>query len=472
MQKIRLLSIFFMLCCLLALTACDSDDSNEFPNTKPKYTGVFTNFESGAIGRVVRNAPQDWDIYLDDDNGNESLPDSYRNWWYIRVEDFVPGTEVRLTLKNRGWTYYYVPVYSYDKVTWHRFDENEVAASNECDAGIEDCTLHISTDRFTQCPVYVARFYPYTTWDMYAYLFQIEASPWVTITNLGQTSGYGADIPFIKIEDPSVDDSQKRAVWMHARSHPAETGSSFFVEGAVNQLLADLDANVDAARKLVFYIAPMHNVDGVIKGNYRTDLFSRNFEVLWLRDDAQPLNLTNASPVENRLLNGKMTELAANATYMTGMVGLNLHSSNSPVDTPAFAYPHFGDDPGTYAPEEISLWKKSTYLIHLLTQYYGGFFSAPPAEGGSGFTNANYPETWWWVNMGDDCLAMTIETVYSKAGLDHWVTPDDIRGLGAATTLALYDYAADPSAWGRKTQPSEFPGLDRVGVPDELDSKE
>ena len=472
MQKFRLLSALFLLGCLLVVPACDDNDSDYVQNTgKDEYTGIKTDFESGAIGRVVRNAPQDWDISLGDDNGDGTLPDTYRNWWYIKVEDFVPGTEVRLTLKNRGWAYYYIPVFSYDKTTWYRFDETEVTASAECATGIEDCFLEVVTDRFAQCPVYVARFYPYTTWDMYAYLSHIQASPWVTITNLGQTSGYGADIPFIKIEDPSVDDSLKRAVWMHARTHPAETGSSFLLEGAINQFIADLDADRDAAKKLVFYIAPMHNVDGVIAGNYRTDLYSRNFEVLWMRDDADPLFITNESPVENRLLNQKMASLATHTAYLTGMVGLNLHSSNSPVDTPAFAYPHFGEDPAAYSPEEISLWQKSLYLIHLITQEYG-FFSAPPAEGGSSFVTKYYPESWWWANMGDDCLGMTIETVYSKAGLDHWVTQNDIRDLGKATTLALYDYAANPSAWGKKALGECVTGLPGLGIPDEDASKE
>ncbi|WP_028315596.1 M14-type cytosolic carboxypeptidase [Desulfatibacillum aliphaticivorans] len=469
MPKTRLLTALFCLLCLLSASACDDSDSAQTVE-KEKYTGVSTDFESGAIGRVVRNAPQNWDIYLAADNGNADLPDSYRNWWYIKVEDFNPGTEVKLTLKNRGWAYYYAPVFSYDKITWHRFDETEVTASDACDEGIEDCFLEIATDRFVQSPVYVARFYPYTTWDMYAYLDQIEASPWTTITTLGRTSGYGADIPFIKIEDPSVDDSLKRAVWIHARSHPAETASSYMLEGMINQFLADLDAGLDAAKHLVFFVAPMHNIDGVIKGNYRTDLFSRNFEVMWYRDDADPLYLTEDSPVECRLLNQKMAELAQNADYLTGMVGFNLHSSNSPVDTPAFAYPHFGDDPATYTAKEISLWKKSLYLIHLITQEYG-FFSAPPAEGGSSFVTKYYPESWWWANMGDDCLAITIETVYSKGGMDHWLTQDDIRDLGVATTLALYDYAADPSAWGKKAI-SAGGGLPRLGVPNEDVSKE
>ncbi|SHJ00693.1 hypothetical protein SAMN02745216_00900 [Desulfatibacillum alkenivorans DSM 16219] len=60
----------------------------------------------------------------------------------------------------------------------------------------------------------------------------------------------------------------------------------------------------------------------------------------------------------------------------------------------------------------------------------------------------------------------------TNGGMDHWLTQDDIRDLGVATILALYDYAADPSAWGKKSVIPGTTGLPRLGVPNEDVSKE
>ncbi len=466
MRRFKLILGIVLLACLFLFTGCEDDSSIPL---SPAIKQIFSHFESGNIGWVDEKGWQNWDIYLKDDNGNPDLRDSYRNWWYIMLDDLWPNQPMTLTLKNRGWWYYYVPVFSYDQITWHYFNEDEITISDACDNGIEGCTLRISTDRFTESRVYIARTFPYTYEDLNNYLSGIESSPFVTITSLGQSHGFGEEIPLIRIEDTTVDDSAKRAVWIHARSHPGETGSSYLTEGIIDQLLEDLDLSLNAARKLVFFIAPMHNVDGVIEGNYRTDLLSQNLEIEWLPDDIQPLDLKPEAALENRLLNAKMKELATNPTYLTGMVALNLHSSNSPPDTMAFSYPHFGDDPATYNAQEISLWKKSTYLVDLIDQYYGGYFSPPPAEGGSGFLNYPFPEAWWWNNMADDCLAMTIETVYSKAGFNHWISQDDIRRLGASVTLALYDYAADPNANGRRSLIIE--DEEQTNIPDEIENK-
>lgn len=458
------LSWRFVLLLIFLFSACGDSDT-DLPQIQ-----ISSDFESGSIGRVERRGPGNWDLYLKDDNDNSELPDRYRNWWYVRLDNVTPGRSILLTIRNRGWWYYYVPVYSYDRLTWYRFEEGEVRNGSACSDGFEDCVLQIST-RFSQNSVYVARFYPYTTQDLDRYLRSIEASPFVTVKSLGKSSDYGLDIAFAQVEDPTVADEGKRAVWIHARSNPAETGSSFMVEGMIDQLLDDLSSGHSEAKDVVFYVAPMHNVDGVVEGNYRTDTLSRNLEIEWRPDDAQTLYISEASALENRMLNAEMVRIIQNPAYRDDLIALNLHSSNSDPDTPAFAYPHFGDDPTVYLPEEISLWRKHLRLLSLLTDEYDGRFSPPPAAGGRGFLNYPFPETWWWRNMQDDGVAITIETVYGKAGFDHWVTPDDIRDLGASLTSAIYDYYLTDLARQRDRRLREAQVGERVEPPDEIGNK-
>lgn len=450
----------------------DADSHDEIGDEPAILMEVSSDFESGSSGLVERSGANSWNIYLSNDNDNDQLPASYRNWWYVQLDNVAIGENIKISLRNRGWLYYYLPVYSYDQQTWFRFNEEEVRLGVGCEQSLAQCTLEISTSRFSESRVFLARFYPYTTENLSDYLLGLVNNPFVSITTLGYSDKFGIAIPLLRIEDPAVPDNEKRAVWMQARSHPAETGSSFLVEGAVRQLLDDLGSGLEAARHLVYYIAPLHNADGVFVGNYRTDTSSRNLENQWIPEDNQAVLLSTLAPRENQLLNEVMIDLAYNSDYVGDLLALNLHSSNSPVDTPAFAFPHFGDDPRSYNEQERSLWNKQLRLLAFLSFQYDGRFSPPPVEGGREFLNYHYPETWWWRNMGDRCMAITIETVYSKGGFDHYVTETDIRDLGAAMTRSIYDYySLTPTL--RDTLSSSIGSRPiRSDLPDEIESKQ
>jgi hypothetical protein len=74
--------------------------------------------------------------------------------------------------------------------------------------------------------------------------------------------------------------------------------------------------------------------------------------------------------------------------------------------------------------------------------------------------------------MAERCVAMTIETVYSKGGFDHYVTENDVRDLGAAVTRSIYDYfSVIPTARNALLRPtgSGDPGYD---IPDEIENKQ
>lgn len=85
---------------------------------------------------------------------------------------------------------------------------------------------------------------------------------------------------------------------MHARTHPAETPPSFLLEGMVDYLLAGSPDAADLLSQFEFYIFPMQNVDGVVKGNYRSTPATDNLEVMWYYDTNNPQNLTPDAPEE------------------------------------------------------------------------------------------------------------------------------------------------------------------------------
>lgn len=410
--------------------AAPSDDSPDTV-TEELPIEVVANFDSGSVGAIAFTDPTSLELALKDDNDDSGLPDSFRTWWFVRLDNVPVGETINVRITNRGFPYFYVPVFSYDGIEWQRMEESEVTA-NEFIVRFERS--------FEESTVWLARFYPYTHQELLSYLDSIEDSPFVHRTSIGQTVE-GRAVDRITLTDPSVPDESKSRVWIHGRTHPAETGSSWVVEGLVNWLLEGSPEAQEALATLVVDIVPMHNVDGVIAGNYRTNLDSVNLENSWFLDTAEPWELLPNAPPEVVNLRDAFADslLGPNAPPVTA--ALNLHSSNSEPGRPVFFFPHFGPGPLGYTADEAALWSRQVTFIDLVAEYYGrSQIEPPPAEGGSSFAQNQFPETWWWYNTGPDVMALTLETVYGRAGFDHWVTPEDIRPLGAAIGQALIEY--------------------------------
>jgi hypothetical protein len=424
-MQIRQLLLGFSLLICAAVSYAHITISSEFKNG------------SGSIGEITQYKPTYFDLALRDDNFDETLPDSWRSWWYVKAYDVKQNHQkITVDLSNRGWNYFTVPAYSYDNKTWHRVDEQQVSQSPECELGIENCILSFE-QKMRAHQVYLASFVPYTFSHLENYLEKISLHPAVQIETLGFSQAYRFPIHHITITDPLAR-KQKARVWIHARTHPAETPSSFILEGLINFLLSDQTLAKAMREQLIFHIVPMHNPDGVFAGNYRSNTESMNFEPLWFFDKNDPAQLTPDAPKENRLLNSVMSELLTDDIPIK--IALNLHASNSEPDTAIFSFPHFGSDETLYTPEQINLWNDQLTFIDYLTRFYENRVELPPEDGGSGFLNSYYPETWWWYNSQDKVMAITLEATYGKAGYDHWITDIEQRDFGIALAKSIATY--------------------------------
>jgi hypothetical protein len=404
-----------------------------------------TDFESGSIGVVT---PLDaegraWQLALRDDNDNASLPNSFRTWWHVRADHVPVGQSLRLEFSRLGFPYYFVPVYSYDGTRWQHFAESEVALVPGCVIAVPDSCRVVVTKRFDAPTVWIARTFPYTTRDLSTFLAELAPNPAVRIETLGLSPVLHKPLQLITIADPAVSGPRK-TVWIHARTHAAETGPSFVLEGLIRSVLADDELGRALRAQYVFRIVPMHNVDGAYVGNYRTNATSINLENMWLNTQGTLLLDANA-PLENRLLNQFAMVPALQDAAAPVVLALNLHSSNSEPDTAPFFFPHFGSDPVRYTPAQRALWSKQIAFITEVARYFDGRIEQPPADGGAGFLNSWFPETWWWNHAQEAVNAITLETTYGRAGFDHWIQPPDLRNLGVAVARAIRALAPQAS---------------------------
>ncbi|MDD2501556.1 MAG: M14-type cytosolic carboxypeptidase [Geobacter sp.] len=431
LHKKSIWSALLLLMLISLLTGCGDSSS------APAAT-VTTAFESGSIGKSVKVSATEWELTIADDNNDPSLPATWRSWWYIRLDNAVTDTPTTFTLKNSGWTYYYLPIYSYDQKTWHRFEESEVTQNQNSELVVRK--------QFAQPTVWIARFYPYTFTDLETYLRNIAGNRFLEIQIPGYSQN-GRPIYLLKLTDPNSPVAIKKRVFIHARTHPAETSPSFLLEGLINSLLSGSSAAASLLATTEFYIFPMHNVDGVIAGNYRSTPKSENLEVMWYQDISNPINLRSDVPQEISVIHQYAKRLMTDGGPPVG-IALNLHASNSEPDIRTFFYPHFGTAAQGYTAPQAALWDRQIRFINLLAARYSVDLLEPaPENGGSGFANSPFPESWWWVNFQDTVMAMTIEMTYGRAGFaPRWITPDDTRQLGTALLWSIGDYCSGATA--------------------------
>lgn len=124
--------------------------------------------------------------------------------------------------------------------------------------------------------LYVARVEPYRLSDLDRLLASIRGNPSVEISSIGKTVA-GRDLEMIRIGDPAA----PYRVFVRARAHPWESGSSWVAQGLIQQLLKQ-DEN---ARKLLkvfsLSILPMANKDGVARGGTRFNLNGKDLNRNW-----------------------------------------------------------------------------------------------------------------------------------------------------------------------------------------------
>lgn len=388
-------------------------------------------FEGGNLARIVKKSARFYELYLRDDN-DDALPQYWRQWWFAKIDNLSTEQKITFLIKGQAIGGLYVPAFSYDNKRWQLFTESDVQLNK---AG----QLYFAK-KFTHSTVYLARYVPYTYTDLLSWLERLKWRRSVLVKDIG-SSPSGRLIPQITITNKSSTPARKYRVMVHARTHPGEVASSFLLEGLVDFASGNSGAAYAFRQKLILDIVPMLNVDGVISGNNRVNPAGINLEGKWYRQlQRQDLLDPARAPREVQLLHAHF--LAASKESAPISMALNLHSSAGEPEDQIFFFPHFGPQELGYQVTEANLYSKQMRLISLWQKIQGeAWFNSPAKDGQRHFLAKSLPETWWWNNFQDRVMALSIESVYGKAGRSgRWVTPDDMRRLGRSLgeALALY----------------------------------
>ena len=184
--------------------------------------------------------------------------------------------------------------------------------------------LHVE---MTSPRLYVARIEPYRLSDLERLVRGVPAGPRVQVTHIGKTVG-GRDLEILRIGDPML---APYRVFVRARAHPWESGSSWVAHGLIQRLLRG-DAEAQRfLRVYTLYILPMANKDGVALGRTRFNLLGQDLNRNWDKPADAELSPENAALeawLQSMLKAGRPPNLAIELHNDGG--GL-LHISRPPV---------------------------------------------------------------------------------------------------------------------------------------------
>lgn len=228
---------------------------------------ISTDFDSGNI--QVLDASDAYQLLL------AIQPDTrshHYQWFHFKAEGMHVGHTHNFRLSNAGGSSYkhawsgYNAVASYDHVNWFR-------VPTRFDGEI----LHISLET-REKHAWLAYFEPYSR-ERHDWL--IDQALKYAGTQLLATgkSVEGRDIQLLRRGKGGED---RRNVWIIAQQHPGEHMAEWFMEGIIERLQQDGDAEMKKLLAVAdLYLVPNMNPDGAFHGHLRTNAMGQDLNRAW-----------------------------------------------------------------------------------------------------------------------------------------------------------------------------------------------
>ncbi|HEX8916353.1 MAG TPA: M14-type cytosolic carboxypeptidase [Humisphaera sp.] len=276
-MAVRVTPLVVVVVALLALAPASARAADPAPATQPATRPAVpavlfsTNFEGGSLAKVEVVDPDTfrcWVLGQHDARGHNRQT----SWFYFRM-DGVAGRRLTVTMTDLVGEYNdkpgavpygpdIVPVFSADGGrTWTHFAAEDAA----WDDARKELTLKLAPSADT---VYVAHIPPYVTADLDRLLADVRRSPHARVEAIGKTLG-GRDLSMVTVTDVATPDAGKHAVWLQARQHAWEAGTSWAMDGALRWAVSDDPAAAELRKTTVFRFTPMVDLDGVAGGKVR-----------------------------------------------------------------------------------------------------------------------------------------------------------------------------------------------------------
>lgn len=245
-------------------------------------------FEGGSFERVEQVAADHFRCHVEGQS-DERGRNRQATWYSFRI-DGAQGRELTISLTNFVGEYndkpgavsmnaQTIPVYSRDGEHWQHFPKME------WDDTAKEATIraHVETYSF-----WVAHVPPYTVSHLRKLIDDAARSPDARAAVIGKTVE-GRDLQSVTVTDLKQPERAKKVVWLVARQHAWEAGTSYVMEGALNFITSNDPRAVSLRKQVSFNFIPMMAQDGVVHGKVRFNMngydINRHWnETNWLGD--------------------------------------------------------------------------------------------------------------------------------------------------------------------------------------------
>lgn len=284
----------------------------------------------------------------------------------------------------------------------------------------------VSTDRLpndrvqlrvtlTEPTLHVARMQPYRLSDLDRLLASIRSNRLVNIETIGKTAA-GRDLEIVRIGDANA----KHRVFVRARAHPWESGSSWVAQGLIERLLSGDEETTRFLRLYSVSVMPMANKDGVARGGTRFNLHGKDLNRNWDRPADPAISPENAALerwLEREIAAGRKPDLA-----------MELHNDGN-------GRLHISRPPVPRLEQHLARMKTLEQLLRRHTWFTEGTTSPE-------FRNAGTLGDGWLQRYGIDAVVHEFNANWVE-GLKQPSSATNWRQYGANLTRVFHDYFSE-----------------------------
>jgi hypothetical protein len=220
-------------------------------------------------------------------------------WWYCKIDGAKKGQSITLQLTANTGAYKRGRVLS---AAWSQPDRAAISIDNVVWTQTEKCAkqdgvavYRIEAPAESFWLAWGPPFLPSHTEDVLNAVKKTLSH--ATIFELAKTRG-GRSVRGIRIGNVSETDSPRYGVWVQARQHAWEAGSSWVGRGFIEWLASDDQAAIDLRRIATVYYVPIMDVDNVALGAGGKDAVPRDHNRDW---DDKP-NYPEVAAAQKRIL--------------------------------------------------------------------------------------------------------------------------------------------------------------------------
>ena len=334
----------------------------------------------------------------------------WRCWWYLKVTGIRPGETITLDIGDAPWATPDQAAFSVDNKTWKQTatgkrEGKRIAYQQQVDA---------TQAWFAWGPPFVpADAEQLVRWAE-------EQCPDAKVFELCRTRA-GRPVPALRVEAPGDEGAERPGIWIQARQHAWESGSSWVCRGFVEWLVSDDPAAKALRKKAQINIVPIMDIDNVAIGAGGKDETPQDHNRDW--SDAPHWHSVKAA-IEQI----KQQDKAGGFDLF-----IDLHNPDAGSKKPFFFIP----------PREVLSEIGNRNLDRFLAAARHEMTGPLPFEGTTRVSGGNYDKNWkkmsksWVVlNTNERAVAVTLEVAWNTPNS----TTEGYRSVGRELGRAIERY--------------------------------